>query len=92
MTVEWRDLRVTAEALVGSAANPSVLNSFRDALRLVTLQRPPTTPHTILAGVSGVLRPGRMTLLLGPPSGGKSVLLKCLSGRLQPSRNLRVRA
>ena len=31
-----------------------------------------------------------MTLLLGPPSGGKSVLLQALSGRLQSGRNLRV--
>ncbi len=33
---------------------------------------------------------GRMTLLLGPPSGGKSVLLQALSGRLRSGRNLRV--
>lgn len=32
-----------------------------------------------------------MTLLLGPPSGGKSVLLQALSGRLRPSRNLKAR-
>lgn len=31
-----------------------------------------------------------MTLLLGPPSGGKSVLLQALSGRLRSGRNLRV--
>ena len=33
---------------------------------------------------------GRMTLLLGPPGGGKSVLLQALSGRLRPHRHLRV--
>ena len=37
---------------------------------------------TILHGVSGVLRPGRLTLLLGPPSSGKTTLLKALSGKL----------
>ena len=36
-------------------------------------------------------RAGRITLLLGPPSGGKSVLLQALSGRLRPGRKLRVR-
>lgn len=58
VTVEFRDLRVVAQALVGSAGNPSVVNSALDVLRMLTLQRPPTAPHTILAGVSGVLRPG----------------------------------
>lgn len=40
------------------AGNPSVLNSFKDVVRLATLQRPPTVPHTILDGISGVLKPG----------------------------------
>ena len=44
----------------------------------------------ILDSVSGVLRPGRMTLLLGPPASGKSTLLKALAGTLQPGRNLQV--
>ncbi len=34
---------------------------------------------------------GRLTLLLGPPGAGKSLLLKVLSGRLQRSKHLRVR-
>lgn len=33
---------------------------------------------------------GRLTLLLGPPSSGKSVLLKTLAGQLAPSKSLRV--
>ena len=44
----------------------------------------------ILDDFSGVLRPGRMTLLLGPPASGKSTLLKALAGTLQPGRNLQV--
>ena len=37
---------------------------------------------TILHPMSGVLKPGRLTLLLGPPSSGKTTLLKALSGKL----------
>ena len=39
----------------------------------------------ILDDVSGTLRPGRITLLLGPPGAGKSTLLNALAGRLQKS-------
>ena len=39
----------------------------------------------ILDGISGALRPGRITLLLGPPGAGKSTLLNALAGRLQKS-------
>ncbi|KAH9670313.1 ABC transporter G family member 37 [Citrus sinensis] len=39
----------------------------------------------ILNHVSGILKPGRMTLLLGPPGCGKSTFLKALSGNLDPS-------
>lgn len=38
---------------------------------------------TMLDNVSGVLKPGRLTLLLGPPGAGKSTLLRLLSGQLK---------
>ncbi|XP_010449957.1 PREDICTED: ABC transporter G family member 42 [Camelina sativa] len=43
----------------------------------------------ILKGVSGIIRPKRMTLLLGPPGCGKTTLLLALSGRLDPSLKTR---
>ena len=33
---------------------------------------------------------GRLTLLVGPPGSGKSVLLQALAGRLKPGKHLRV--
>ncbi len=38
---------------------------------------------SILSGLSGSIKPGRLTLLLGPPSSGKTTLLKALSGKLK---------
>jgi ABC-type multidrug transport system ATPase subunit len=34
----------------------------------------------ILQNISGVFRPGTITLLVGPPGGGKSMLMKALCG------------
>ncbi|VAI40953.1 unnamed protein product [Triticum turgidum subsp. durum] len=36
----------------------------------------------ILRNVDGILKPSRMTLLLGPPSSGKSTLMRALTGKL----------
>ncbi|CAM6088029.1 unnamed protein product [Calypogeia fissa] len=43
------------------------------------------TDMTILHKVSGIIKPGRMTLLLGPPSSGKTSLLLTLAGKLDKS-------
>lgn len=42
----------------------------------------------ILDNVSGIIRPSRMTLLLGPPSSGKTTLLLALAGRLGSDLNM----
>ncbi|KAL8527700.1 hypothetical protein ACS0TY_005517 [Phlomoides rotata] len=39
----------------------------------------------ILNDVNGIIKPGRLTLLLGPPGCGKTTLLKALSGNLDKS-------
>jgi len=45
---------------------------------------------TILKDVSGVIKPRRMTLLLGPPSSGKTTLLLALSGKLDKSLKVKL--
>eukprot|EP00887_Chlorella_sp_A99_P006759 scaffold3.g6759.t1 len=91
LTIEYRDLTVEADALVGAASVPSVLNSAKLALKKLTLQGGLSTKRvTVLDGINGVLRPSSLTLLLGPPGAGKSVLLQALAGRLQPSHRLRI--
>lgn len=42
--------------------------------------------RTVLTGVNGVLRPGRVVVVTGPNGSGKSTLLNILSGLIRPSR------
>ena len=56
---------------------------MQSAVSLVWRNSSATTRLVILDNVSGVLKPARLTLLLGPPASGKSTLLKALSGRLE---------
>ena len=52
--------------------------------------RPEKRKMAVLNNLSGVVRPGRMTLLLGPPAAGKSTLLKALAGKLAHNGGLQV--
>lgn len=38
----------------------------------------------ILNNMSSIIKPGRATLVLGPPGAGKSTLLKAMAGKLSP--------
>ncbi|KAF2579888.1 hypothetical protein F2Q68_00001982 [Brassica cretica] len=59
--------------------------SDREMVRVLSsLRMMKTRKHklTILKDISGIIKPGRMTLLLGPPGSGKSTLLLALAGKL----------
>eukprot|EP00897_Mesotaenium_endlicherianum_P001115 jgi/Mesen1/11003/ME000098S10398 len=84
--VKFADVKVDASVYTGSRALPTlpnftqnVLESLAVGLRLLPDRR---QEFPILHSVSGVLKPGRMTLLLGPPGAGKSTLMKYLAGIL----------
>ncbi|KAK7261881.1 hypothetical protein RIF29_28204 [Crotalaria pallida] len=87
--VRYEHLKIEAEAFVGSRALPSFINSFSNVIEgfLNFLHIVPTKKKhvTILKDVSGIIKPRRMTLLLGPPGSGKTTLLLALSGKLDPS-------
>ncbi|KAL2898725.1 ABC transporter G family member 31 [Bienertia sinuspersici] len=87
--VRFENLNVTAEVQTGKRALPTLINYARDKiesiLKLLRICRPERNTLTILKNTSGYLKPGRMTLLLGPPGSGKSTLLLALAGKLDNS-------
>ncbi|GAV68071.1 ABC_tran domain-containing protein/ABC2_membrane domain-containing protein/PDR_assoc domain-containing protein [Cephalotus follicularis] len=84
--VRFEHLNIEAEAHVGGRALPTIFNFFANIIEgfLNFLHILPSTkkPLPILHDVSGIIKPRRMTLLLGPPSSGKTTLLLALAGRL----------
>lgn len=139
VTLEYRDLCIEADALVGSGSTPSLGNTLENMMKKLTCQarrgwpggcmhgmaRQPcrhgmacaacgwcdacpaaasrclawpawmqgglkTAKVQILKNVTGALRPGTTTLLLGPPGSGKSVFMQALSGRLQSDAKVKV--
>ncbi|KAK8707218.1 hypothetical protein V6N13_058281 [Hibiscus sabdariffa] len=84
--VRFEHLNVEAEAYVGSRALPTIFNFSANVLEglLSYLHILPSRkkPLPILNDINGIIRPRRMTLLLGPPSSGKTTLLLALAGKL----------
>ncbi|MED6174627.1 transcription factor [Stylosanthes scabra] len=87
--VRFEHLNVEAEAYVGSRAVPTfinfAINLVESALNFLHILPSEKKQVTILKDVNGIIKPGRMTLLLGPPSSGKTTLLLALAGKLDQS-------
>ncbi|KAK7336925.1 hypothetical protein VNO77_17478 [Canavalia gladiata] len=87
--VRFEHLNIEAEAHVGTRALPTFTNfmvniveGLLNSLHIIPSRR----QHiNILRDVSGIIKPGRMTLLLGPPSSGKTTLLLALAAKLNPN-------
>ncbi|KAF5187767.1 Abc transporter g family member, partial [Thalictrum thalictroides] len=90
LEVRFENLNISAQVQTGRRALPTLVNYTRDTLEQVLtglrIFHPKRHSLTILDNISGFIKPGRMTLLLGPPGSGKSTLLKALAGKLD--RNL----
>nr|XP_017241624.1 PREDICTED: pleiotropic drug resistance protein 3-like isoform X1 [Daucus carota subsp. sativus] len=87
--VRYNNLHVEAECeVVHGKPLPTIWNSLQSMFfytaKLAGLKSTKATIN-IINEVSGIIKPGRMTLLLGPPGCGKTSLLKALSGNLDKS-------
>ncbi|XP_043699337.1 ABC transporter G family member 39-like isoform X2 [Telopea speciosissima] len=83
--VRFEHLNIGAQAYVGSRGLPTMLNfylniveEFFTSLHILQSRK---KPLPILQDVHGIIKPGRMTLLLGPPGSGKTTLLLALAGK-----------
>ncbi|CAH9131348.1 unnamed protein product [Cuscuta epithymum] len=85
--VRFQNLKVETFVHVGSRALPTIpnflFNMTEALLRMLKIYSAKRKKLMILGNVSGVIRPSRLTLLLGPPSSGKTTLLMALAGRLK---------
>ncbi|KAL3688205.1 hypothetical protein R1sor_014514 [Riccia sorocarpa] len=90
--VRFEHLNIEAKCYVGGRALPTLYNAAINTVEgwLTSCGLPLTKKAeiTIIHDVSGIIKPGRMTLLLGPPSSGKTTLLLALAGKL--SKELKV--
>ncbi|KAM3753124.1 hypothetical protein ACB098_03G069600 [Castanea mollissima] len=84
--VRYEHVSVEGDVYVGSRALPTLLNvtlnTIESTLGLVHLAPSEKRKIQILKDVSGIVKPSRMTLLLGPPGAGKTTLLHALAGKL----------
>ncbi|XP_058074633.1 pleiotropic drug resistance protein TUR2-like isoform X3 [Magnolia sinica] len=84
--VRFEHLNIKANAYIGSRGIPTLINSGVNVIEgiLNDLHILPSRKKSIsiLHDVSGIIKPCRMTLLLGPPGAGKTTLLLALAGKL----------
>ncbi|KAL1829234.1 hypothetical protein ACET3Z_007646 [Daucus carota] len=85
--VRFQNLSVEGNCLIGDRALPTLpnvaWNVAESALSgCLGIKLAGQAKHMILKDASGIIKPARMTLLLGPPSSGKTTLLLALAGML----------
>ncbi|KAI3746260.1 hypothetical protein L6452_08686 [Arctium lappa] len=84
--VRYENLWVEGDVYVGDRALPSLfnvtINLIESALGLIGIVPSKKRKVKILQSISGIIKPSRLTLLLGPPGGGKTTLLLALAGKL----------
>ncbi|KAF8643988.1 hypothetical protein HU200_066628 [Digitaria exilis] len=88
--VRYEQLTVEADVIAAGRALPTLWNAATNFLQGLIGRFGSSNRRriTILKNANGVIKPSRMMLLLGPPSSGKSTLMRALTGKLD--KNLKV--
>ncbi|GAB9464973.1 Atp-binding protein [Globisporangium polare] len=95
MEVRFNNLSISADVVVtvddsdAKAELPTITNAVKKTFSKFSAKKH-SVRKEILKNVSGVFKPGSITLLLGQPGSGKSSLMKILSGRFPMAKNVTV--
>uniref|UniRef100_A0AAV1TY87 ABC transporter domain-containing protein n=1 Tax=Peronospora matthiolae TaxID=2874970 RepID=A0AAV1TY87_9STRA len=96
MEVRFKELSVSANVVKSRHSEdarthiPTLYNSIKKVVTKVNRNKH-SVKQFIVKNVSGVFKPGTMTLLLGQPGSGKTSLMKVLSGRFPLDKNVTIR-
>ncbi|TMW67513.1 hypothetical protein Poli38472_011133 [Pythium oligandrum] len=93
MEVRFQNLTLSAELEYSNNPETIKVPSVASALKSIAKSFAPTkrtATKYILKDVSGVFKPGTMTLIRGQPGSGKSSLMKILSGRFPMAKNIKM--
>uniref|UniRef100_A0A7N0ZRG4 ABC transporter domain-containing protein n=1 Tax=Kalanchoe fedtschenkoi TaxID=63787 RepID=A0A7N0ZRG4_KALFE len=84
--IRFEHLSIEGDAYAGTRALPTLanatLNLLEGLLSLLGVFPSKKKMVKILHDVSGIVKPSRMTLLLGPPGSGKTTFLQSLAGKM----------
>ncbi|KAG6586527.1 Pleiotropic drug resistance protein ABC Superfamily [Phytophthora cinnamomi] len=83
------DVTVTREVTAASEL-PTLYNVVARALANLNPIKKKVVRKEVIKNVSGVLKPGTITLLLGQPGSGKTSLMRILSGQFPLKKNITV--
>ncbi|KAG2782902.1 Pleiotropic drug resistance protein 1 [Phytophthora cactorum] len=94
MEVRFKDVSISADIVVKDASDlevqlPTLPNEMMKTLHGLVAKKHTVTKR-ILRGISGVLKSGTVTLVLGQPGSGKSSLMKLLSGRFPKDKSVSI--
>ncbi|CAI5722770.1 unnamed protein product [Peronospora destructor] len=94
MEVRYQNLSVTAKVTITGQVTadselPTVLNTIKRSLASFIWNKR-EGKKAIIKNVSGVLKPGTITLLLGQPGSGKTSLMRVLAGQLSKSSRVEI--
>uniref|UniRef100_M4BGT2 ABC transporter domain-containing protein n=1 Tax=Hyaloperonospora arabidopsidis (strain Emoy2) TaxID=559515 RepID=M4BGT2_HYAAE len=92
MEVRFKDVSITADIMVKDETNitvelPTLINVIKSSFREMRSSKH-IMKKQILRNVSGVFKPGTITLVLGQPGSGKSSLMKLFGGRFPDAKNI----